>query len=143
MFRGLVADDLSGAADSSAGLARPVRVTFWPAPAWDADLDPQVVQVHDTESRSLSPAQAAERVVSACSLLPWPHLYKKIDSTLRGNPGAEIAAALHSTGYRMAVVVPSLPDQGRTVAGGILRVHGDLVTRTAFGNDPRTPVRHT
>ena len=142
MFRGLLADDLSGAADSSTALGRPVRITFWPAPPWDADLDPRVIQVHDTESRSLQPRQAAERVASACGRLPWPSLYKKVDSTLRGNPGAEIAAVLQSTGYRMAVVAPALPGQGRTVAGGILKVHGEPVTQTAFGTDPRAPVRH-
>lgn len=141
MFRALIADDLSGAADSSAGLQQAVRVTFWPAPAWDSGLGPEVIQVHDTESRPSSPRDAAQRVAAACRSLPWPSLYKKIDSTLRGNPGAEIAAALRSTGYRMAVVAPSLPGEGRTVVGGVLMVHGRPVTITPFATDPRTPVR--
>lgn len=142
MFRSVLADDLSGAADSSALLGRRVRISLWPAAAWDPNLDSDIIQVHDTESRSLTAAEAALRVAAACGLLPWPGLYKKIDSTLRGNPGAEIAAALKATGTRTAVVAPSLPGQGRTVAGGILMVDGKRITKTSFAHDARTPVRH-
>ena len=52
-------------------------------------------------------------------------LFKKIDSTLRGNPGVEIVAALQAFGCEAMVVNPAFPAQKRVVKGGILRVTGD------------------
>ena len=51
-------------------------------------------------------------------------LFKKIDSMLRGSPGAEIAAALDAFGCEMAVVTPAFPAMGRTVESGRLRIAG-------------------
>jgi uncharacterized protein YgbK (DUF1537 family) len=51
-------------------------------------------------------------------------LFKKIDSTLRGNVGAEIAAASTAFGCDAAVITPAFPAMGRTVEEGYLRVNG-------------------
>jgi uncharacterized protein YgbK (DUF1537 family) len=47
---------------------------------------------------------------------------KKTDSMLRGNPGAEIKAAVHAFGCDVAVISPALPAMHRVVEGGFLRV---------------------
>ena len=51
-------------------------------------------------------------------------LFKKIDSTLRGNVGPEIASALAALACDVAVVTPAFPAMGRTVEAGYLRVPG-------------------
>jgi uncharacterized protein YgbK (DUF1537 family) len=67
-------------------------------------------------------------------------LYKKIDSTLRGNVGAEVEAAMG--GRRFAVFAPAFPAAGRIVQGGRVLVSGmeladtELWRREGGGQDP-------
>ncbi len=49
---------------------------------------------------------------------------KKIDSTLRGNPGGELEAMMAAQGCRMAVVAPAYPAAGRHTRDGRCYVHG-------------------
>jgi uncharacterized protein YgbK (DUF1537 family) len=51
--------------------------------------------------------------------------YKKLDSVLRGNVGAELAAALAEGEHPFALVAPAFPAMGRTLRGGRLFVHGE------------------
>jgi uncharacterized protein YgbK (DUF1537 family) len=119
----ILADDLSGAADCAAPLAargmRTVVTLGDPRGVDDAD----VVAI-DTDSRRLLPEQAAEevaRVVRSYGRGAGQLLYKKIDSTLRGHIGAEVAAALAElrrfTPDAQAVVAPAFPKQGRVTKG--------------------------
>ncbi|WP_264628801.1 four-carbon acid sugar kinase family protein, partial [Candidatus Symbiopectobacterium sp. NZEC135] len=68
-------------------------------------------------------------------------VFKKIDSTLRGNLGAEIAAALTASGADMALIAPAVPALGRITRDGKVWVNGTLLTETEFASDPKTPVR--
>uniref|UniRef100_UPI00289BB4C7 four-carbon acid sugar kinase family protein n=2 Tax=Pantoea sp. TaxID=69393 RepID=UPI00289BB4C7 len=68
-------------------------------------------------------------------------LCKKIDATLRGNPGAESAAALQAAGKTRALVAPAGPKLGRTTRHGEVWIDGRLLTETEFASDPKTPVR--
>jgi uncharacterized protein YgbK (DUF1537 family) len=52
--------------------------------------------------------------------------YKKIDSTLRGNLGSELDAALDALGRAHAVICPAFPAQGRSLLNGSLVVAGEL-----------------
>lgn len=151
----ILADDLTGAADAAnyfrTGLYR-VRVSLNPDAPWDPALGPHVVQVADTESRAADPEEARRRVARAAGGLKdlgthlgtagagGLHVYKKVDSTLRGHLGIELEAALEALGRRFAVVAPSFPANGRQVVGGRLSVHGTPVHQTAFAQDPRNPI---
>jgi len=68
-------------------------------------------------------------------------IFKKIDSTLRGNTRAEILAALDAYGFDTAIVNPAFPEMGRVVENGWLRVTTDPSFRPVhlptFLNDPR------
>ncbi|WFN57656.1 four-carbon acid sugar kinase family protein [Dickeya lacustris] len=142
----VVADDFTGANDAGVGLARKgahVSVLFdvlhmHNAPAGDA-------WVVNTDSRALSARLAAERTTQAVSA--WRQreaggwIIKKIDSTLRGNPGAEIDAALTAAGLSLALVAPAAPTLGRITRDGQVWVYGKLLTDTEFASDPKTPVR--
>lgn len=119
----IIADDLTGAADTAAAFGPVADV----AVALDAAAEfpaADVVAI-DTDSRHRSPAFAAQAVrsaVRAANAAGLP-LYKKIDSTLRGNIAVEIGAALRELSAT-ALVCPAFPDTGRTVVDGRLRLHG-------------------
>ncbi|MCU5771159.1 four-carbon acid sugar kinase family protein [Erwiniaceae bacterium BAC15a-03b] len=141
----VIADDFTGANDAGSGLARAgarVNVLFDSSSALNsAEAD---VWVISTDSRALSAPQAAERTRQAMTagveIVRHGWIFKKIDSTLRGNPGAEIAAALLASGRQLALVVPAVPKLGRTTRDGHCLIDGQLLTATEFASDPKTPV---
>jgi uncharacterized protein YgbK (DUF1537 family) len=139
----IIADDLTGATDSGLQLARlgnPAPVVFDAREIRRIDCEVAVV---DTDSRSLSPRAAYQRVWEATSTVQEArpaHLFKKIDSTLRGNIGAEIDAILDVSGIRMAVVAPAFPQIGRTTLLGTHYLYGVPVHQSEIGKDPISPV---
>ncbi|MBV9998987.1 MAG: four-carbon acid sugar kinase family protein [Verrucomicrobia bacterium] len=140
----IVADDLTGAADcgavyTEAGLDT-VVVFGEVLRAWDCAADVTAV---DADTRRAPPELAAtvtERIVrELCSGSPAPILYKKIDSTLRGNFAVEIAAARRAYGDSrgsakagpatispapFTIVAPAFPATGRTTRDGRMFVQG-------------------
>jgi D-threonate/D-erythronate kinase len=141
MLIAVIADDLTGAADAGVQLVRAgyrTAVVFHGEEVPAAGLD--VVSL-DTDSRTRPAGFAAKRVVDASHAVRHASLlYKKLDSTLRGNVAAELAAAFGATGRERTIVAPSFPAAGRTTIGGTQLVHGVPVDDTEMQNDPRTPV---
>lgn len=142
----LIADDWTGALDTGVQLAGRGVPTFVSAAGADALGPPPegtVVLGLDTESRHCSGPQAARRVRAAA----WarargvPAIYKKTDSALRGNAGAELAALLGEPPDECLLFVPAYPQMGRTTRGGIQYVDGVPLHRSAFARDPLNPVR--
>lgn len=138
----IIADDLTGAADSGVQLVRSgyrTAVVFRGAPIPSGnDLDAVAV---DTDSRSLPAGFAAKRVVEAGHTVREARIvYKKIDSTLRGPIGAELAAALAATRRKKALVASAFPSAGRETRGGAQLVHGEPVHETGLSKDPVNPV---
>lgn len=120
----VIADDLSGAADCAIGFAlhgahAVVVLDEVPAEALQAD-----VVAADADSRRLAPPAAAARSVATWHQGEGPtrRLYKKIDSTLRGNWAAETAALVPLAG--LALVAPAFPATGRTTVAGRMLVNG-------------------
>ncbi|WP_161988559.1 four-carbon acid sugar kinase family protein [Pedococcus bigeumensis] len=136
----IVADDLSGAAESAATfLLRTTRITVLVSGAADhnhvaPDDSPRVV-VLDTDSRHLA-AEAAGTEVARCVAragtgAAGARVVKKVDSLLRGNILAEVsalAALLSAT----PVVATALPSAGRTVVDGQPLVHGRPLADTTL-----------
>ncbi|WP_244817684.1 four-carbon acid sugar kinase family protein [Caballeronia sp. Lep1P3] len=124
----IVADDLSGAADCAIAFAAAGRKTVVTLDA--SAPDNAIVIAADTDTRRLSPADAAARVAEVWQTLcaPGRRLYKKIDSTLRGNWTAEVAALARLAGP--AIVAPAFPATGRTVRDGGVFVHGVPLDQT-------------
>jgi uncharacterized protein YgbK (DUF1537 family) len=78
-----------------------------------------------TESRDLPPAEIKRALAAVAAEFPMgsaARIFKKIDSTLRGNTGFELAAALESFNCEAAVVCPAFPGMHRVVENGFLRV---------------------
>jgi D-threonate/D-erythronate kinase len=142
MLIGVIADDLTGAADAGVQLVHAgyrTAVFFRESEVFADDLD---AVAFDTDSRAMPPGFAAKRVMDAAHVARGARIvYKKLDSTLRGNVAAELAAALGGARRERVVVAPAFPAAGRTTVGGIQRVQGLPVDETEMANDPNTPVR--
>ena len=132
----IVADDLTGACDTGALFAGrgPVPVTVWPRRAVEAP-----VRVVDTESRTATPEEAADRVTVVAARARSGSWFKKIDSTLRGPIGAEVDALMRALGVTTAVVCPAFPGQRRVVLDRVLLVGGVPVAETPIARDPGFP----
>src|SRR3981189_1850612 len=97
----ILADDLTGAADCAIAFGRRGHeaVATW-GDATMASHNQADVWAHNTASRSLSAEAAVARHPDVVASFPMSGraLFKKIDSTLRGQPAAEIAATLARLG---------------------------------------------
>lgn len=127
----IVADDLTGAADCGAACAAHGLETVVVLDDAEGIPRAQVVAL-DANTRAMTPTQAAAETARVVRKYPARIVYKKIDSTLRGNVGAEVAAALAA--YRamghpnaVAVVAPAFPAMGRTTKGGRIYVRGEAI----------------
>jgi uncharacterized protein YgbK (DUF1537 family) len=121
----------------------------WPrssglATALQRVADASEVVVVDTASRHVAPREAARRVratvLAAQRVRPRRggrarHLYKKIDSTLRGNVAAELAAFRAATAVARLPLAPAFPAQGRTTEGGAVWVDGFPLDASAAAHD--------
>lgn len=153
----LIADDLTGAADSGVQLVGSGIRTRVLLPLPDDAASPagggasdqpeafpeslNAIAV-DTDSRHLPPEAAAERVRAACEALPLSSagvLVKKIDSTLRGNVGRETEAVLGASDAELALLTPAYPEQERTVRAGLLYVAGRKLEKTEFASSLPSP----
>jgi len=138
---GIVADDLTGAMDSSGYFA-------WLGFSTVVVLEPDffseaTVLVITTNSRAESPEIARERVRQAMQGMAGRVVYKKIDSTLRGNIGEELKVAAEAMASQKTVVAPAFPAVGRTTVNGVLLVNGVPVAETQFASDPISPVKES
>jgi D-threonate/D-erythronate kinase len=142
MLIAVIADDLTGAADTGVQFVHAgyrTAVYFRATEVLADDLD---AVSFDTDSRTIPAGFAAKRVLDAAHAARGAHIvYKKLDSTLRGNVAAELAAALGGARRDRVIVAPAFPAAGRTTVGGSQRVHSVPVDETEMANDPHTPVR--
>jgi D-threonate/D-erythronate kinase len=138
----VIADDLTGAADTGVQLVHAgyrTAVFFRATEVLEDDLD---AVSFDTDSRAIPAGSAAKRVLDASHVARGARtVYKKLDSTLRGNVAAELAAALGGARRHRVILAPAFPAAGRTTVRGIQRVHGVPVNETEMANDPANPVR--
>lgn len=142
----MLGDDLTGALEAGAkfagqGIASRVAINEGKEPP-DVPLDVSVL-VLDTETRHVSPDEAASRVYQQARWAigrGFSTIYKKTDSTLRGNIGSELRALLQAHPSSRLLYVPAYPKMGRTVKQGVLHVDGRPVSATDFGSDALNPV---
>ena len=135
----IIADDLTGAADAAAayGPTHTSSVMLDVGSTWP---EAEILSIN-TESRYLAAEEAAAAVTSAAgrALNQGRRVFKKIDSLLRGNVGAEVAAALATAtqgrGRGLAIAAPAFPATGRTTLRGIVHVGGRQNIEGRFGGD--------
>lgn len=143
---GIIADDLTGANDAGvqfckAGLTTTVLIQCESITQVLACSD---VIVMDTCSRHLEPEQARKSARDAAALLVIngvSRVYKKVDSTLRGNAGAEIDGIIDATGADLCILAPAFPANGRTTVRGHQLLAGLPLQDSEAGEDILSPVQ--
>ncbi|MEA5048111.1 MAG: four-carbon acid sugar kinase family protein [Eubacteriales bacterium] len=145
----VIADDFTGSIDTGVqlaklGIATTVLTCEDDRPRPELSGCSEAAVVVDTESRHLSSEEAYRRVfqiAAAGKQAGFDSVYKKTDSTLRGNIGAELAATIVASGASRMIFVPAFPAMGRTTQNGVQYVNGVPLAETEFARDLFNPVK--
>lgn len=150
---GGIADDFTGATDLATNLVTRGFRTTVTLGVPDGDLDD--LRDHDAvvvalKSRTAPVAEAVADSRAALSVLRdlgADRIYDKycstFDSTPEGNIGPVADALMSELGVDTTVVVPSFPDNGRTVYQGHLFVGDRLLSDSSMRHHPLTPMRES
>ena len=145
----ILADDFTGGLDTGVQFASrgiPTCVLTRTGEDYESAAEDCEVLVVVAETRHLS-AEEAYRTVYAvirkAAELGVPHIYKKTDSALRGNIGAELTAVMEACGASLLPFIPALPAMDRVTRKGVHYVDGMPVAESVFGRDPFEPVRES
>jgi len=144
----VLADDLTGALDTGIKFSKKnlptlvmTRKNFDQENNADYCLS---VLVIDTETRHLVKEEASriiQKIIRrAQSRYDIQNYYKKTDSTLRGNIGAELEAVMRATGRKKILFVPSYPSINRITYMGNQLMDGKLISVTEYAQDLLEPV---
>ncbi|TGB02443.1 four-carbon acid sugar kinase family protein [Halobacillus salinus] len=141
---GMIADDLTGANDSGIQLKEKGLDTavYFELPN-ESSAEAIVI---DTDSRALQENEAYQETFKAAEFLKQhgcKHIYKKMDSTLRGYIGKELQAMENALNPEFIVIAPALPAYGRTTVRGSHQLHGEPVSDTELSMDPKHPVKES
>lgn len=138
----IIADDFTGANDTGVQLKKrglKTDVIF----EFTTIEDNEKSFVIDTESRGLSPEEAYKHVelkIKDAFKNSFNYVYKKVDSTLRGNIVAEIKAVDKYYNADLIIFAPAYPESKRTTIDSIQKLNGIPVTKTEIAKDPTKPV---
>ena len=138
----IIADDFTGANDTGVQLTKRGIETHVVLDGKNIN-NQRVSYVLDTESRALSEEKAYARLKEQLNGIFHHHfdlVYKKIDSTIRGNITSELKAIDEEYKPDLIIFAPAFPDIGRVTKDGIHFVNGKRITETEFSKDPLKPV---
>ena len=137
----VIADDLTGAADTGIqfrAVYAPVYLVDHRLRSIDSFGEPAQALSIFTASRGLPPADAHRVVIDVCRVFGRHtprRVYKKIDSAMRGNIGAELEAVMDVLNIAMSFIAPAFIEQGRTTVEGVHCIHGTPVAKTEMRSD--------
>lgn len=143
---GIIADDLTGANDTALqfhlkGANTQILLADEIEPL---NIKGTQTWAISTESRNIEAEKAFEKVVKASKMftekLNPDFIYKKIDSTIRGNIAVEVLGILSVTDFETSVIVPAFPAEMRTTVGGYHMLKGVPIERTEMALDPHSPI---
>ncbi len=143
---GIIADDLTGANDTALqfhlkGCNIQILLDYTIEPSGKSNTHAWAIS---SETRNKNAEEAYKTVSDATRKLidnfNVEYIYKKIDSTLRGNLAQETLAVLNTMKGDAAVVVPAFPSEGRTTVGGYHLLKGVPLERTDVARDPHSPI---
>jgi uncharacterized protein YgbK (DUF1537 family) len=144
----VIADDITGANDTAVQFSKHnisscVRIDFDQKKLLQETAD---VVVIDTDSRDIAPAAAYARVKAVCETLQnsgVKNIYKKVDSTLRGNLGVEIEATAAVFKPEVVVIAPAFPSNNRITVGGYHLLNHMPIELTEIARAPKSPVNES
>lgn len=120
---GIIADDLTGAADTAVHFAKRglASIVIINTNYQEDILNCMQILAFNTNSRDVDPQIAYKRVNRVAKILKnrgIKCIYKKIDSTLRGNIGIEIESVMDVFDVGTVILTASLPVHKRITVGG-------------------------
>lgn len=139
----IIADDLTGANDSGVQLARHGLKTTVLFDMDEANVKHYEAVVFDTDSRSIDHEEAYDKVKQAAQFLlksGFKSIFKKLDSTMRGNIGAEIDAVYDALQPDFMMIAPGYPKNNRVIRNSTHFLNGIPLGETEISKDPKTPV---
>lgn len=136
----IIADDFTGANDTGIQMRkRGIEVDVLLSPTFHSSSI-----VIDTESRNLSKDNAYLKVKDMtskiCSSSDFDIIYKKVDSTLRGNIAQEIQAVADVYRPDIIVFAPAFPKLNRVTKSGKQYLNGQPLMQTELTKDPLSPI---
>ncbi|MEA4932233.1 MAG: four-carbon acid sugar kinase family protein [Lawsonibacter sp.] len=141
----IIADDFTGALDTGVKFSEAGAITKVIA---DTEMDftkemTGEVLVLCAPTRHLPAGEAYQmirRITEQATAAGIGCIFKKTDSGLRGNIGAELSAVLDGSGEMAISFIPALPAMNRITVEGIHYIDGVPVDQSVFGQDPFEPV---
>jgi len=142
---GIIADDLTGSNDTGVQFAKHglATVVGLDAAGDECLFRAAEVVVVNTDSRWSRPSEAYDRVKAAAELLKAAGVqavYKKVDSAIRGNIGAEVDAVMDAYNCRVAFVAPAYPANNRITVNGHQLLRNKPLSETEMAADLLSPV---
>ena len=143
---GIIADDLTGANDTALqfhlkGANTQILLSDEIEPLNAIGTQTWAIS---TESRNVETDVAFEKVSKSARMFAEKinpdYIYKKIDSTIRGNIAVEVLAILAEFDYDASIIVPAFPAEMRTTVGGYHLLKGVPIERTEMARDPHSPI---
>ena len=143
---GIIADDLTGANDTALqfhlkGANTQILLS--------EEIEPLNIKgtqtwAISTETRNIDPELAYDKVCKTAKMfmdkISPDFIYKKIDSTIRGNIAVEVMGILSVSDYEASIIVPAFPAEKRTTVGGYHMLKGVPIERTEMAMDPHSPI---
>ena len=145
----IIADDLTGAMDTAVhfaaagfntGICVLIRSTEMRQVLRSEKFEVLAINAGTRHLPSWEAGSIVYSLVRMAAMIKIPYIYKKTDSAMRGNVGAELSAMRDALKLDRLPFVPAYPRLGRTVRGGVLYINGVPAAETALGKDPFTPL---
>ena len=142
----VIADDLTGAADTGVQFcpyfATTVLTSYGNLSPGSHILSSQALAIY-TNSRAIKAEAAQKRLRSVAQQLLALHpkrIYKKVDSCLRGNLGAEVDEIVDEMGFDLSFIAPAFPEMGRLTLHDVHLLHDVPIAETELSQDPVSPI---
>ncbi len=143
----IIADDFTGALDTGIQFKkRGIGTQVFTKTSLEKNeikADTEVLVI-DSESRPLKKEEAywkVRNITSWAISMGVEIIFKKTDSALRGNIGAELKAVTDAAKNGRIFFLPGYPDIHRITKNGMHYIDGELLENTVFGKDPFEPVK--
>jgi len=144
----VVADDLTGAADTAVQFTEKgfTASVIFNSKQIDKSFQENGILVIDTETRNC-PAKKAQlkirRFLKNINEEEVFFLYKKIDSTLRGNWGTELKELSSFWPGKPVFLIPAFPEMNRLTRNGVQYVNDKVLYETEYAEDLLSPVENS
>lgn len=143
----IIADDFTGALDTGIQFKkRGINTQVFIKTSLENNeikADTEVIVI-DSESRPMAKEEAYWKVrnITRWALsMGIEIIFKKTDSALRGNIGAELKAVTDAAENGKIFFLPGYPNIQRITKNGMHYIDGELLENTVFGKDPFEPVK--